>query len=265
MGPVYQNGSKAATADTQTQKTDLFEQIGRLKMELGWLKNNADRSPEQLRLLIEVDHPALSVRRQCELLGLGRSKLYYQPAAETDENLRPVDEEYTAHPFLGSRRRTKWLTERGEAVNRKRVQRLMRVMGREMLEEVLDRGQPEVFNTDHGVQFTSPALCWSSQRRRSAAISNAISCRTTAAAFGRSSGWRASSRITSWANSRGTGTPQRRTSVGGSQPCRRKVWPSVPGGYGNRPVNISNSVTPKLNRSPLVSLCGLGRHNSGAR
>jgi putative transposase len=89
-----------------------------------------------LRPLIESDHPALSVRRQCELLGLGRSSLYYQPAAETVENLRLmrlIDEEYTAHPFLGSRRLTKWLTERGEAVNRKRVQRLMRVMGLEAI------------------------------------------------------------------------------------------------------------------------------------
>jgi putative transposase len=85
-----------------------------------------------LRPLIEADHPALSVRRQCQLLGLGRSGLYYQPAAETAENIRLmrlIDEEYTAHPFLGSRRLAKWLTQRGAAANRKRVQRLMRVMG----------------------------------------------------------------------------------------------------------------------------------------
>ena len=62
--------------------------------------------------------------------------MYYEPAAETAENLRLmrlIDEEYTAHPFLGSRRLTKWLIEQGEAVNRKRVQRLMRLMGLEAI------------------------------------------------------------------------------------------------------------------------------------
>lgn len=86
--------------------------------------------------MLEVGHPELSVRRQCELLGLSRSSLYYQPAVETAENLRLmrlVDEEYTAHPFYGSRRLTKWLTNQGEAVNRKRVQRLLRLMGLEAI------------------------------------------------------------------------------------------------------------------------------------
>jgi putative transposase len=76
------------------------------------------------------------VRRQCALLGLSRSSLYYEPAAETAENLRLmrlIDGEYTAHPFLGSRRLTRWLIARGEAVNRKRVQRLMRLMGLEAI------------------------------------------------------------------------------------------------------------------------------------
>ena len=78
----------------------------------------------------------MSVRRQCELLGLSRSSLYYEPAAESAENLRlmrRIDQEYTAHPFLGSRRLTKWLIEQGEEVNRKRVQRLMRLMGLEAI------------------------------------------------------------------------------------------------------------------------------------
>jgi putative transposase len=87
-------------------------------------------------LLIEADHAELSVRRQCELVGLNRSSWYYQPATETAENLelmRRIDEEYTAHPFLGSRRMTTWLVSQGEAVNRKRVQRLMRLMGLEAI------------------------------------------------------------------------------------------------------------------------------------
>jgi putative transposase len=86
--------------------------------------------------LIEVGHPELSVRRQCELLGLSRSSLYYEPAGETAENLRllrRIDEQYTACPFYGSRRMTAWLLTQGEAVNRKRVQRLLRLMGLEAL------------------------------------------------------------------------------------------------------------------------------------
>ena len=76
------------------------------------------------------------MRRQCQLLGLPRSSLYYRPAPETPDNLRLMrllDEEYTAHPFLGSRRLTRWLVERGESINRKRVQRLLRLMGLEAI------------------------------------------------------------------------------------------------------------------------------------
>ena len=89
-----------------------------------------------LRPLVDPNHPELSVRRQCELLGLSRASLYYEPVPETSDNLRLmrwIDEEYTAHPFLGSRRLTRWLSEQGEAVNRKRVQRLMRLMGLEAI------------------------------------------------------------------------------------------------------------------------------------
>jgi putative transposase len=90
-----------------------------------------------LRPLIDVAHPELSVRRQCQLLGLSRSSLYYQPAGQTAENLRlmrRIDEQYTACPFYGSRKMTTWLNEvHQEEVNRKRVQRLLRLMGLEAL------------------------------------------------------------------------------------------------------------------------------------
>jgi putative transposase len=76
----------------------------------------------------------LSVSQQCELLGLSRSSYYYEPATESAANLElmaQIDREYTAHPFLGSRRLTTWLRGEGHAVNRKRVQRLLRLMGLE--------------------------------------------------------------------------------------------------------------------------------------
>ena len=78
----------------------------------------------------------MSVRRQCALLGLNRSCLYYEPAAETSENLRLmrlIDQQYTDCPFYGSRRMVVWLGQQGEDVNRKRVRRLMRVMGLEAI------------------------------------------------------------------------------------------------------------------------------------
>lgn len=70
--------------------------------------------------------------RQCELLGLSRSSFYYQPCGESDLNLqlmRRIDREYTAHPFYGYRKIVHALREEGHAVNKKRVQRLMGVMG----------------------------------------------------------------------------------------------------------------------------------------
>ena len=65
-----------------------------------------------MRPLVERDHPEISVRRQCELLGVNRSGLYYEPVGESEENLllmRLLDEQYTRAPFYGSRRMTEWL------------------------------------------------------------------------------------------------------------------------------------------------------------
>ncbi len=99
-----------------------------------------DRSLEQQRALIEPDHAQISVRRQCELLGLHRSTLYYTPVreagAETAANLelmRRLDEQYTETPFYGVRRMTAWLATQGYAVNAKRVRRLLRLMGLEAI------------------------------------------------------------------------------------------------------------------------------------
>jgi putative transposase len=67
---------------------------------------------------------------------LSRSSFYYEPATETQENLdlmRLIDQEYTRCPFYGSRRWTVWLSGQGYQVNRKRVRRLMRLMGIEAI------------------------------------------------------------------------------------------------------------------------------------
>ena len=87
--------------------------------------------------MIDPSHSESRVRRRCELLGLSRSTPYYEPAPETPENLglmRLIDEEYARHPFYGSRRMAVWLKqEKGHVVNRKRVRRLMRLMGIEAI------------------------------------------------------------------------------------------------------------------------------------
>lgn len=81
---------------------------------------------------MEQDHSEISIRRQCDLLGLNRSGLYYEPLGESQENLklmRLLDEQYTRTPFYGSRKMVEWLATQGFEVNRKRVSRLMALMG----------------------------------------------------------------------------------------------------------------------------------------
>ena len=192
-------------------------------------------SPARRREMVDREHPSLSLVRQCALLGVSRSSVYYRPRAASQEDLSlmgEIDRQYLETPFYGSRRMKAWLERRGVRVSRKRVQRLMRAMGlraiyrrpstsrrspehpvypyllrnvritrpnqvwaaditylpmargflylvavmdwhsryvlawrlsntleagfcAEALEEALGKGQPEVFNTDQGSQFTS--------------------------------------------------------------------------------------------------------------
>jgi putative transposase len=80
--------------------------------------------------------PQLSVRHQCELLELCRSTYYYEPCPETEENLalmRRLDELHLEHPVYGSRKLTVLLRQAGLVINRKRVVRLLRLMGIEAI------------------------------------------------------------------------------------------------------------------------------------
>lgn len=77
-------------------------------------------------------NPDICLCRQCELLCIHRSGLYYKPVPETEENLnlmRIMDEQYFKTPFYGIRRLTAWLNHQGHHVNRKRIKRLMEIMG----------------------------------------------------------------------------------------------------------------------------------------
>jgi putative transposase len=196
------------------------------------------RTRETALQWIDINHETLSVRRQCQLLDIHRSQLYYEPVPETEENLRLmrlIDEQHLKTPFWGSRNMLVFASKQiGRPVNRKKIQRLMRLMGLEgiapgpsttkrhpshkvypyllrdivvdrpnqvwcsditylplrrgflylvavmdwysrhvlswrlsnsmdvefclaALDEALEQGIPEIFNTDQGVQFTSRA------------------------------------------------------------------------------------------------------------
>jgi putative transposase len=96
-------------------------------------------------------HPVLSVRRQCELLGLNRASYYYQPVDESLLNLslmRWIDEQYLKTPFYGSRKLTEQLQRAGHPVNRKRVQRLMQLMG---LQAVGPKPKTSLAGPDHQI------------------------------------------------------------------------------------------------------------------
>lgn len=88
---------------------------------------------DQRRKLIDEVDRGISIRRQCDLLGVNRSGLYYKPVSEAFEDLEVknlVDEIYTETPFYGSRRIAFIVGERiGQRINRKRISRLMREMG----------------------------------------------------------------------------------------------------------------------------------------
>lgn len=120
--------------------------------------------------MIEPGHPQLSIRRQCELVGLNRSTFYYTPARESDLNLylmRLIDVQYTKTPFYGWRRMTAQLRRQGNEVNHKRVQRLMHKMG---LEAIYPKRRTTIAAQGHKVypyllrnlSITHPNQVWSS-------------------------------------------------------------------------------------------------------
>jgi putative transposase len=84
------------------------------------------------RALVDRTTPALPVSQQCRLLAVSRASIYRRPAevSEPDRAIMAlIDRQYLARPYYGSRRMAAWLAKQGHAVNRKRVQRLMRLMG----------------------------------------------------------------------------------------------------------------------------------------
>ena len=118
--------------------------------------------------MIEPFHNQISIRRQCELIGLNRSSFYYQPAGESKLNLHLmhlIDKQYTKTPFYGWPRMTVYLCRQGYEINHKRVQRLMQKMG---LQAVYPKPRSTVPSKEHkiypyllrGLRINRPNQVW---------------------------------------------------------------------------------------------------------
>jgi putative transposase len=109
-------------------------------------------SVERRRHLVDADHHALSIVRQCELLSMSRSGFYYQPVGETAENLalmRLIDAQFLETPWYGARQMARHLRRAGHAVGRKRMRRLMGLMG---LVPIYQRPRTTVPHPEHVVR-----------------------------------------------------------------------------------------------------------------
>ena len=113
--------------DGEATQEELFEQIGRLKMENDWLKKNLPCSIEAKRRMMEQSSKNITIARQCELLDFPRSTYYFQSKSESEENLKlmlAIDKYHMEYPAFGSRNIAKEF-----GIGRGRAKRLIRLMG----------------------------------------------------------------------------------------------------------------------------------------
>lgn len=119
-------------------------------------------------MLIKPEHQKISTARQCELLGLSRSSLYYKTRPENQYNellMRLLDQQYMRTPFYGVERMTAWLRRQGHSVNPKRVRRLMRKIG---VEAICPKKRLSASNVQHkrypylleGMRIERPDHVW---------------------------------------------------------------------------------------------------------
>jgi putative transposase len=111
------DGRRRERDQSETLQAELFQQIGRLNMEVEWLEKKLPAAADLNRPLFEPEHPRLSSRRQCELLGFSRWTSYLAPATASEEDLRLmqlIDQQFLRTPFNRSRRMTVFLARSGE-------------------------------------------------------------------------------------------------------------------------------------------------------
>jgi len=118
--------------------------------------------------VVDRQHPSLPLTRQCRLLDISRSGLYYQPVGILEEDLtvmKLIDRQYLATPFYGARKIAAWLKSQGQQVNRKRVRRLMQIMS---LKAIYRRPRTSKPSAGHkiypyllsGLKITRPNQVW---------------------------------------------------------------------------------------------------------
>ena len=116
--------------------------------------------------MVDPKQPQVSVRRQCELLGVSRSGLYYAPEPTEPEQLslmRRIDELHLKYPFYGSRKISDALRKEGLPANRKRVQRLMRLMGLEAIAPKPKTSEPRREHVTYPYLLRGLAICRANQ------------------------------------------------------------------------------------------------------
>jgi len=117
---------------------------------------------------VKPNHPTLSVRKQCELLTIPRSSLYYAPVAEKPENVKMMnlmDRHLTLHPTEGVVSMVDWLKDQGYCVGPKRIRRLFRLMGYQAIyrKKNLTKGALKAFTRPYllrGLKITRPNQVW---------------------------------------------------------------------------------------------------------
>ena len=130
---LFTNKTKALQVDYESQLAELYQQIGRLKVENDFLKKNLINLKGDRRLWLEPNSPGLSIRQQCVLLEINRSSVYYTShVAVSDETLallRIVDEVYTQYPFFGTRQMASYLRTQGHDVEREQIRGIYERLG----------------------------------------------------------------------------------------------------------------------------------------
>ena len=119
--------------DLEKREAEPVQEIGELKVELEWIRKNLSCSTaHELRRLVDLNHHQLKIRRQCELLGLPKSTLFYKPVPIRAETLRimpRIDAWYLEDPASGSRRMVAYLARDGVSISHDRVRDLLRHRG----------------------------------------------------------------------------------------------------------------------------------------
>lgn len=123
---------------------------------------------ERIKAIV-ANQPGVSIRQQCELLGVNRSSYYYEPVPEDEYNfllMKLIDEQYTKTPFYGSPKLTAWLRRSGHRINIKRVKRLMGKLGIEAIYPTKNLSQPKEGHRLYpyllaGVKIERPNQVWS--------------------------------------------------------------------------------------------------------